>query len=190
MPRWNGPLDDWVRRHTGAAFDADGALALAGQVDPARLAMLLQDPYFARPAPKSLDRLHFAARIAAATEGLSPEDGAATLAAFTASAIAAAPLPHPPGAAAPGSAKPLRVLVCGGGRRNPAIMAGLSEAFAVSACAAAVEPVEAVGWNGDALEAQCFGFLAARVRRGLPLSLPSTTGVPYPCPGGRIVEPR
>jgi anhydro-N-acetylmuramic acid kinase len=170
----NGPLDDWVRRHTGNAFDADGALARAGHVDAARLKALLDDPYFARPAPKSLDRLHFSARIDDIMAGASAQDGAATLAAFTAAAIAAAPVPEPP----------LRVLVGGGGRHNPAIMAGLCRAFAVP-----VEPVEAAGWDGDALEAQCFGFLAARVRRGLPLSMPSTTGVPRPMPGGRIIAP-
>ncbi|HET9148490.1 MAG TPA: anhydro-N-acetylmuramic acid kinase, partial [Acetobacteraceae bacterium] len=170
----NGPLDDWAHRHTGAAFDEDGALARAGRVDQARLEALLDDPYFARPAPKSLDRLHFSARIAEVMAGAGAADGAATLAAFTAAAIAAAPVPAPPA----------RVLVCGGGRHNPAIMAGLREAFAVP-----VEPVEAAGWNGDALEAQCFGFLAARVRRGLPLSLPGTTGVAAPMPGGRVTKP-
>jgi anhydro-N-acetylmuramic acid kinase len=170
----NGPLDDWVRRHTGAAFDADGGLARSGRVDRDRLAALLDDPYFARPAPKSLDRLHFSARIAGAMAGLSLQNGAATLAAFTAAAIAASPMPEPP----------LRVLVGGGGRHNLAIMAALRDAFPVP-----VEPVEAVGWDGDALEAQCFGYLAVRVLRGLPLSLPSTTGVLRPCPGGRIMAP-
>jgi anhydro-N-acetylmuramic acid kinase len=53
----------------------------------------------------------------------------------------------------------------------------------------AVDSVETVGWNGDALEAQCFGFLAARVMAGLPLSYPSTTGVPFPMPGGRVALP-
>jgi anhydro-N-acetylmuramic acid kinase len=76
------------------------------------------------------------------------------------------------------------VLVTGGGRKNPAIMAALAAAMGVP-----VDPVEAVGWDGDALEAQCFGFLAVRVLRGLPLSLPGTTGVPRPMPGGRIVSP-
>jgi anhydro-N-acetylmuramic acid kinase len=52
-----------------------------------------------------------------------------------------------------------------------------------------VVPVEALGWNGDALEAQCFGFLAARVQRGLPLSFPGTTGAPRPLPGGKIIQP-
>ena len=49
-----------------------------------------------------------------------------------------------------------------------------------------VDPVEAVGWNGDFIEAQCFGYLAVRSMRGLPLSLPTTTGVPQPMPGGEL----
>ena len=49
-----------------------------------------------------------------------------------------------------------------------------------------VRPVEVAGWNGDTLEAQAFGVLAARVRRGLPLTFPGTTGAPAPLPGGRI----
>jgi anhydro-N-acetylmuramic acid kinase len=105
---------------------------------------------------------------------LSTENGAATLAAFTAHAIALTPVP----------ATPRRVLVTGGGRKNPAIMAALRQAFGVP-----VGPVEDVGWDGDALEAQCFAYLAVRVLRGLPLSLPGTTGVPRPMPGGRIVTP-
>ena len=168
----NGPLDDWTARHTGAAFDRDGALARAGRVDRAVLARLLAQPYFARPAPKSLDRLDFAAALAeSGIAALSAADGAATLAAFTAGAVAATRLPAPP----------RRWLVCGGGRHNPAIMDALRAALP-----APVDPVEAVGWDGDALEAQCFGFLAARVAAGLPLSFPGTTGVARPLPGGRI----
>jgi anhydro-N-acetylmuramic acid kinase len=171
----NGPLDDWVSRHTGAAFDRDGALAASGQVDAGVLSRLLAHPYFTRPAPKSLDRLDFAAALAGSgLAALSPADGAATLVAFTARAVAAAPLPAPP----------LRWLVSGGGRRNPAIMQALHGTLA-----APVDPVEAVGWDGDALEAQCFGFLAARVAAKLPLSFPGTTGVPAPLAGGTIVRP-
>ncbi len=171
----NGPLDDWVARHTGAAFDVEGALARGGVVDQAVLGRLLGDGYFARPAPKSLDRLDFATALAASgIAALSAADGAATLVAFTAGAVAATRLP----------AAPLRWLVGGGGRRNPAIMAALRLVLGV-----AVDPVEAVGWDGDALEAQCFGFLAARVAAGLPLSFPGTTGVKRALPGGRIAEP-
>jgi anhydro-N-acetylmuramic acid kinase len=171
----NGPLDDWVTRHTGAAFDEDGALARGGVVDQAVLGRLLADPYFARPAPKSLDRLDFADTLAASgLAALSPADGAATLVAFTAAAVAATKLP----------ALPLRWLVSGGGRHNPAIMAALRGVLG-----APVDPVETVGWDGDVLEAQCFGLLAARVGAGLPLSFPGTTGVPQPLPGGQIAEP-
>jgi len=171
----NGPLDDWIFAHTGEAFDRNGEIAASGSVREDRLATLLDDPYFARPAPKSLDRLHFSTRITRAMAGLSVEDGAATLVAFTAAAIAAAPIPEPPN----------RVLVTGGGRHNKTIMEALRRRIA-----APVEPVEAVGWNGDVLEAQCFAFLAVRTACGLPLSLPTTTGVRVPMPGGRIIMPR
>jgi anhydro-N-acetylmuramic acid kinase len=168
----NGPVDDWVFRHTGQAFDADGALAKAGQVDQIVLGRLMAHPYFGMPAPKSLDRLDFGRALAASgLGGLTAANGAATLVAFTVASVAAAVFPE----------RPERWLVSGGGRMNPVLMAGLRAALGVP-----VEPVEVAGWNGDALEAQCFGFLAARVVAGLPLSFPSTTGVPLPMSGGRV----
>ncbi|HTI78818.1 MAG TPA: anhydro-N-acetylmuramic acid kinase [Acetobacteraceae bacterium] len=171
----NGPLDDWIARRVGSTFDRDGVVARSGTVAQPVLDRLLSHAYFAKPPPKSLDRLDFAAALAASgLEELSPPDGAATLVAFTAGAIAAAPLP----------AAPRRWLVTGGGRRNPAIMDVLRARLG-----AAVDPVEAVGWDGDVLEAQCFGFLAARTRAGLPISFPGTTGVQQPMPGGRMTMP-
>jgi anhydro-N-acetylmuramic acid kinase len=171
----NGPLDDWMARRAGTPLDRDGALARSGLIDAAVLNRLIADAYFTRPAPKSLDRLDFAASLAASgLEYLSPADGAATLVAFTADAVAAAKLP----------AKPLRWVVTGGGRHNPAIMTALRDRLGVP-----VDPVETLGWNGDALEAQCFGFLAARSRAGLPISYPGTTGVPQPIAGGRTSSP-
>jgi anhydro-N-acetylmuramic acid kinase len=171
----NGPLDDWAARHTSDSCDRDGVLSAAGQVDQAVLTRLMAHPYFAAPAPKSLDRLDFAVALAASgLAALTPEDGAATLVGFLARSVASAPLPS----------VPRHWLVCGGGRRNPSIMAALRQALP-----APVDPVEAVGWDGDALEAQCFGFLAVRVIAGLPLSFPGTTGVPYPITGGRIAAP-
>ena len=167
----NGPLDDLAQKYLGQAYDKDGALAASGQVDQARLRALLAHPFFALPAPKSLDRLSFSALIEQATQGLAPPDAAATLAAFICAAIARRTWPAPP----------KQVLVTGGGRHNATLMAGLAARFAVR-----VQPVEAAGWNGDALEAQCFAFLAVRCVRGLPLSLPTTTGVPAPQPGGRL----
>ncbi len=170
----NGPLDDWAAKHSNMGFDADGVLSAQGVVDAAVLGRLMAHPYFARPAPKSLDRLDFSRALAASgVEGLSAADGAATLVAFTAASIAAGRLPGPV----------TRWLVTGGGRHNPTIMAALQARLGVR-----VEKVEAVGWDGDALEAQCFGFLAARVVAGLPLSFPGTTGVPAAMVGGRIVR--
>lgn len=169
----NGPLDDWVFRRTGAAFDEGGRLAGAGRPDPAVLAHLLADPFFALPGPKSLDRLHFAARIAeSGLDRLTTADGAATLAAFTAGAVAATALPG----------RPKRWLVCGGGRRNAAIMRALRLALD-----GPVDPVEAMGWDGDAIEAHCFGLLAVRAQAGLPITYPGTTGAPRPMTGGRLV---
>lgn len=166
----NAMIDDWVRARAGLPFDADGRLAASGRVRPEALGHLLADPYFARPAPKSLDRNAFKAT---ALEGLSAADGAATLAAFTAGSVAAA-LPHLP-------SPPRRWLVTGGGRRNPVVMAALGRNLG-----APVDPVEAVGWSGDALEAQAFAYLAVRSLYGLPLSLPTTTGVPAPATGGAL----
>jgi len=163
-------IDDWVRARTGNAFDVDGALASAGIVDEAVLAALLADPYFSLVPPKSLDRDHF---DTGSVEGLSPADGAAVLSAFTATAVARG--------ATWFEAPPCRWLVTGGGRHNAALMRGLADQLS-----APVEAVEAVGWDGDALEAQAFAYLAARSLAGLPLSFPQTTGIAAPLTGGRL----
>src|SRR5947209_5704837 len=154
----------------------DGAslarLAGAGQVSAEHVARLLAHPYFERRPPKSLDRDDFQTAIPC---GLSLADGAATLTEMTAASVAAATCHFP---------SPAREwLVCGGGRHNPAIMTALARHLGVP-----VRPVEAVGWNGDALEAQAFAYLAVRSVLGLPLSLPSTTGAPHPVRGGLLFE--
>jgi anhydro-N-acetylmuramic acid kinase len=165
-------LDDFVLRRRGIPFDADGRLAASGTPDAALVGAFMDNPFFDRPAPKSLDRQDFHAR-AKGVEVLSDADGAATLAEFTVESVAAS-LRHVP-------RPPQRWLVTGGGRRNAHFMRRLRERLGVS-----VEPVEAVGWDGDFLEAQCFGYLAVRSTRGLPISLPTTTGVPAPMPGGDL----
>jgi anhydro-N-acetylmuramic acid kinase len=166
----NAPIDDFVRRRRGYSHDQNGALAASGQVRQDILAAWMRDAYFVRPAPKSLDRNHFQGLVSGA-DALSDADGAATLAAFTVEATAAA-LHHLPEA-------PRRWLVCGGGRKNHTLMSRLSARLNVR-----VEPVEVIGENGDHLEAACFAHLALRSRRGLPLSLPTTTGAPAPTAGG------
>jgi anhydro-N-acetylmuramic acid kinase len=166
----NALIDDWVRRHTGAAADLGGTAARAGHVSAAHVARFLTAPFFERRPPKSLDRDDFREIT---PEGLSFEDGAATLTEITAAAAEVAGRHF--------RVPALQWLICGGGRRNPALMEALGRRLG-----APVRPVEAVGWNGDALEAQAFAYLAVRSIEGLPLSLPSTTGVPRPTCGGRL----
>jgi anhydro-N-acetylmuramic acid kinase len=168
----NGLIDDWVRAHTDRPYDPDGRIAAAGRIHQPRLAGLLAHAYFDRPPPKSLDRLDFTLAL---IEGLGLEDGAATLAAFTARAVARA-CEHLP-------APPRRWLVTGGGRHNATLMGMLADALSVSVC-----PIEAIGADGDALEAQAFAFMAVRSTRGLPISFPTTTGVPLPLCGGRLAR--
>ena len=168
----NAPLNDWMRRHGLGDYDRDGAVARTGRVDEARLARLLEHAYFGLPYPKSLDRNSFTAAMA---DGLSPEDGAATLTAFTTGAVGRGLdlLPR----------RPTRMIVCGGGRHNPTLMAELGRRTGCQ-----VESADAVGWRGDAIEAECFAFLAVRALRGLPLGFPMTTGVPRPQAAGRVAR--
>jgi len=165
----NALIDDWVRAHTGRPFDEGGAVAAGGITHDNVLMTMADNPWFDSPPPKSLDRNAWDIGVC---RGLSPGDGAATLTAFTAETVRLA-LGHVP---------PIgRLLVTGGGRHNPVLMAEIARR-----CGVPTEPVEAVGWNGDALEAEAFAWLAVRVLDGKPLSWPETTGVPQPMPGGRV----
>lgn len=170
----NALLDDFMYRTTGEAFDCKGHLAAQGRVNVVWIARALAHPFFAQRPPKSLDRNDFAHFK---LPELPPADGAATLTALTAAAIAKVVplLPCPPKS----------WIVCGGGARNLTMMRMLKERLAP----ARVEAAEALGWSGDAIEAQAFGFLAARGLKGLPLSYPATTGVPMPTTGGVIARP-
>lgn len=166
----NALVDDWMLERTGRRYDDGGAFARTGAVHALALTALLDNPYFDRPTPKSLDRDAF---DPAPVASLSAEDGVATLTAFTAFAVERV-LEHLPAA-------PVRWLVTGGGRHNATLMAMLADRLRVP-----VDPVETVGWNGDALEAQAFAYLAVRSRLDLPLSEPGTTGAPRPVTGGRF----
>jgi len=170
----NALLDDFMLRTMNQPFDCEGRTAAQGAVDVAWVIDALDHPFFALPPPKSLDRNDFASlRLGA----MSPADGAATLTAFTASAIAQIEQQLPK--------LPASWIVAGGGARNLTLMKMLRERLAP----ATVESAEGLGWSGDAIEAQAFGFLAARGLKGLPLSYPATTGVPIPMTGGVIARP-
>ena len=168
----NALIDDWVRARTGAPHDADGAIAASGRVDEDALTALLTNAYFGRPPPKSLDRDEFSA---APVAELSTEDGAATLTAFTAAAIAKAREQVP--------AEPRMWVVCGGGRRNKTLMSMLAEGVVN-----AVVPAEALGLNGDFIEAEAWAYMAVRSLKGMAITFPQTTGVPQPQPGGVHVK--
>ena len=165
-------MDDFVRRHSGLEFDAEGKIAASGEPRKDLVEAFARHRYFDRPPPKSLDRNEFH-QAGATVESLPIGDAMATLAEFTVLAAAAA-LRHVP-------LRPQRWLVTGGGRHNSHLMSRLAAAVGVP-----VEPVEIVGWDGDQLEAQAFGYLAVRSLLGLPLSLPTTTGVPRPLTGGEV----
>jgi anhydro-N-acetylmuramic acid kinase len=170
----NALLDDFMLRMTGASVDRDGATAARGRVDEAWIAGVLQQPFFTKPPPKSLDRNDFAHLN---LPPMSLEDGAATLTALTAASIAriATMVPR----------QPRSWIVVGGGANNPTMMRMLAERVRP----ARVERAADLGWQGDAIEAQAFGFLAVRSLKGLPLTFPSTTGVPAPLTGGVLAKP-
>ena len=166
----NGLVNRWMERCAGKPFDEDGRAAAAGKVDETILADLLANPWFADPPPKSLDRFSFSDDC---VTSLSLADGAATLTRFTAETVAIG-LRHMPAA-------PQRLIVAGGGRHNPTLMAMIADASGITP-----EPIEALGWNGDATEAEGFAYMAVRSLQDLPISFPGTTGVPQPMTGGKI----
>ncbi len=169
----NGPINDWMKERTGRDFDEDGATAARGRVDEELLENLLGHPLILRAPPKSLDRNWFSHRLAGY---LTVEDGAATLTAFAAHAVARS--------LAFASERPTRWIVGGGGARNRTLMAMLERLLE-----AEVMNADAIGWSSDFLEAQAFAYLALRALEGLPLTYPTTTGVAAPVTGGIVCEP-
>ena len=177
----NALLDDWVSRCAGQAFDKNGAFASKGRVCARTLRRLLSDPFFALLPPKSLDRDHFS--LAPLEEaGLSLEEGAATLTAFLVESLWLARRFFP--------TKPMRWLLCGGGRKNHAIVEGLRRTLAEegqgTTHSSEALPIDALGFDGDALEAQAFAYLAVRRLRGLPSAYPALTGASRPTCGGDL----
>lgn len=169
----NALIDDWMRQHTGQPYDRDGAAAAQGKVDTAFVAAVLAGDWFKRPPPKSLDRDHFAN---IALPAMNVADGAATLTALTAASVARATQYF---------LQPARNWwVAGGGRHNSVLMALLSKNLK-----SVVQSVDTLGWHGDGLEAEAFAYLAVRSLRGLPYSLPGTTGVAKAMTGGVVHRP-
>ena len=169
----NAPINDFMSHRGLGKMDYNGNLAASGMVDETRLARLLEHPYLVAPFPKSLDRNAFTYEIAS---DLSDADGAALLTAFTAAAVTCALdlLPR----------RPETLIVCGGGRHNRTLMRELALRTSIKC-----KNADTIGWRGDAIEAECFAYLAARSMRRLPISFPTTTGVSQAMTGGVVNLP-
>ncbi|MBV6815871.1 anhydro-N-acetylmuramic acid kinase [Xanthomonas campestris pv. passiflorae] len=167
----NALLDSWCQRHHGTPFDAEGAFAASGRVDAALLQALLADPWFALPPPKSTGREQFHldwAMRAMGSARLEAADVQATLLELTAASVADALLRLQP--------TTRRVLVCGGGVRNPVLLARLAARLP----GMAVESSARFGLDPDYLEAMGFAWLAAELLAGRAANLPSVTGAAGP----------
>ncbi len=170
----NALIDDWMMKKHGTNMDFDGNMAASGTVNEKIVAALMKDPYFKKQPPKALDRDEFSAKATEQLAGENVADGAATLTAFSAQAAAQAAADFMP--------KPAkRWIVCGGGAHNPTLVRFLRQRSGAEILLA-----REVGWNGDFLEAQGYAFLAARSLFGLPISFPTTTGVPHSMCGGTL----
>jgi anhydro-N-acetylmuramic acid kinase len=169
----NALIDDWMLTRTGQPCDRDGQCAATGRVDEAALGELLSNRFFAAPPPKSLDRNAFS--VTQVVAHLSTEDGAATLTAFTAAAIAASRFHM--------REQPRTWIVSGGGRRNRTLMGMIAERVEN-----AVTPAEAVAIDGDAVEAEAWAYLAVRSLQGWAITFPGTTGTAVPLTGGVLAR--
>ncbi len=166
-------IDDWMQAQTGEPMDRDGKAAAEGTADEAALQALLANSYFSKTPPKALDRNDFDMRP---ISSLSVSNGAATLTAFTARSVAHALTFMPE--------RPELWVVTGGGRHNASLMQAIAAAVDAKVVAA-----EAVGLNGDSVEAEAWAYLAIRSQSGLALTFPGTTGVATPTCGGVVCRP-
>ena len=169
----NTLLDQWIEKHQGKAYDKNGEWAVSGQVNSTLLEALLDEDFFQLPPPKSTGRELFnlawlenkIQKIAGKTTALLPQDVQATLAEFTVQSIVLA-LNHIQ------TTLPCRLLVCGGGAKNQAIMNGLKQALPNWRIQLTTE----LELDIDYVEAAAFAWLAYRRMHNLPANLPSVTG--------------
>ncbi len=172
----NTLIDQWVEMQTGKTYDPGGEIAGRGQVVADIAARYLGSPFFQGNIRRSLDRGDFKPLVDGEA---SLEDGARTLAHVAAASIvkSAGYLPESPSV----------YIVCGGGRLNGTIMAEFADMAGKRG--SAVMSAEQAGFDGDAMEAEAWAYLAVRSLEGLPLTYPGTTGVSQPVTGGVLAEP-
>lgn len=164
-------MDNWAMQCFGVAYDDEGRHAGRGRVDAQLLDRMMGDTYFARAAPKSTGRDQFNMGWLASMIGeqqLGAEDIQATLLALTTRSIAEALQREAP--------LTRRLLVCGGGAHNVALMRALSAALPDTS----IESTAAHAIDPDYLEATAFAWLARETLAARPGNLPAVTGARGP----------
>lgn len=158
-------MDEWVYRHLQVRYDDQGQWAASGQVDKALLERLLSDPYFRASPPKSTGREYFHADwLESHLEGdTGPADVQATLAELTARCTIDALREH--------ADQTQSIVVCGGGRLNNHLLSRMSALSGWQVLSS-----DALGVDGDAIEAAAFAWLAARTITGQAGNEPAVTG--------------
>jgi len=166
----NAPLNDYLMHQIGQAYDKDGLIAAAGRIDAGIVKKFLNNPYFSKRSPKSLDRDEFM-QLQAMVSNLYISDAAATLTAIIVASVDRALKLLP--------SFPTQVWITGGGRKNLELMRQLKKVVSAD-----IVDIDQMGFDGDMVEAQAFAYLAVRSMRGLPITFPKTTGVATPISGG------
>ena len=172
----NALMDAWAQKHLGTSYDKNGAWGASGRVIERLLSALLEDAYFHLPAPKSIDKGYFSEDWLASflLARYEPQDIQATLVALTAMTIAQAIKASERGLT--------RVVVCGGGVHNQALM----DAIRAQLPDVQVDSTAVFGVNPDFLEAMMFAWFADKTLNHVPLDLTRITGAKHPAILGAI----
>ena len=173
----NAQINDWVLKRGSQQMDYNGKLAITGTVNEKIVANLMRHKFFAKYPPKAVDRGEFKNKLEH-LEGLSLEDGAATVTAFVAESIA-----YSIGFFVP--ELPKEVIICGGGAKNPTLVRFLRQRLKDIEVTTGRE----IGWDTESIEAQACAYLAVRRLFGMPSTFPSTTGAFEPIICGQIHNP-
>ena len=171
-------IDDWVRKNSKYNFDENGSIAKSGKINQLILNQSI-DNFNIDSFNKSLDVKDFDISFA---RGLSLEDGCATITNFTAYLIAKG-IEHANGS----NDKPIKYLICGGGRKNNFLIQSI-EGYLINKKNISLSSIDNYNLNGDYIESQAFGYLAIRSFLNLPISYPKTTGCETPTVGGNLVK--
>ena len=174
----NCMIDEWVRKNSKNNFDENGSIAKSGKIDQLILNQAI-DNFQIDKFDKSLDVKNFDISFA---RGLSLEDGCATITNFTAYLIAKG-IEHSNG----NNIKPIKYLVCGGGRRNTFLIQSVKD-YLSRKQNISLNSIDDYSFNGDYIESQAFGYLSIRSFLNLPISYPKTTGCKTPTVGGELVK--